>query len=226
MTQFRPGGEEPLERGEIQSQEGSKEKVAFYFNPKEITIDKKVPWKPHEHTEGDAPTLEFTAAQPKTLNCELMFDTFEDAEDVHGKFISKLEQFALIDSSKKRPPLLTFTWGSKFPVFKGVIEGLNVKYTLFLPDGTPCRATVTLTMKQANKLLNKKEAEAANKKAAQKKGTTTQGGERADQVAENSGHGAENTRQAMEQNNVDNPQNIPPGTNVQGPAPGGSRGRR
>jgi hypothetical protein len=118
---------------------------------------------------------------------------------------------------------LTLTWGSKFPVFKGVIESMNVKYTLFMPDGTPCRATVNLKMKQANKLLNKKEAETANKKAAQKKGTTTQGGERADQVAENSGHGAANQRQMAADNNLDNPGNIPPGTTVQGPAPGGSR---
>lgn len=226
MSQNRPGGDEQLIRGEIQSTEGSKDKVGFYFNPKEITIDKVVPWQAHKHTEGDAPTLEFTAAQPKTLACELMFDAFEEAEDVHAKYISKLEQFALIDSSKKRPPLLTFVWGSNFPVFKGVIENINVKYTLFLPDGTPCRASVNLKMKQADKLLNKKEAEAANKKAAQKKGTTTQGGERADQVAENSGHGAENTRQMAADNNIDNPQSIPPGTNVQGPAPGGSRGRR
>jgi hypothetical protein len=115
----------------------------------------------------------------------------------------------------KRPPLLTFTWGSKFPVFKGVIENLSVKYTLFLPDGTPCRATVNLKMKQANKLLNKKEAETANKKAAEKKGTTTKGGERADEVAENTGDGAENYKKTMDANNVDDPANIPPGSKMQ-----------
>lgn len=228
MTQFRPGGDEALERGEIQSTEGSKEKVKFYFNPKEITIDKQVPWQTHKHTEGDAPTLEFTAAQPKTLACELMFDAFEEpgdlaAKDVHAKYISKLEQFALIDSSKKRPPLLTFTWGAKFPVFKGVIENMNVKYTLFLPDGTPCRATVNLKMKQANKLLNKKEAETANKKAEQKKGTTTQGGERADQATANAGGEPEQTREYMAANNVENPANIPAGTPIRQPPRGGRR---
>lgn len=55
-----------------------------------------------------------------------------------------------------RPPLVTFTWGG-LQVFEGVIESLNVKYTMFLPDGTPTRATVTLRMKEAGALLNKKE---------------------------------------------------------------------
>jgi hypothetical protein len=214
---YVPGGTTALVKGELASTEGAKTKVAFYFNPKEITIDKPVPWQKHKNVEGDNPTLEFTAAEPKTLACELMFDMFEERGDVHAKYISQLEKMALVDTSVKRPPLLTFTWGANFPVFKGVIEKLNVKYTLFLPDGTPCRATVQLTMKQANKLLNKKEAEAANKRAEQNQGTTTQGGERADQVAENSGHGAANTRQMASQNNMDNPQSIPPGTNVQGP---------
>jgi hypothetical protein len=214
---YVPGGTTALVKGELASTEGDKTKVAFYFNPKEITIDKPVPWQKHKNVEGDAPTLEFTAAEPKTLACELMFDMFEERGDVHAKYISNLEKMALVNDSVKRPPLLTFTWGSNFPVFKGVIEDLNVKYTLFLPDGTPCRATVQLKMKQANKLLNKKEAEAANKKAEQAQGTTTQGGERADQVAENSGHGAENTREMASQNNIDNPNNIPAGTNVQGP---------
>jgi hypothetical protein len=212
---YIPGGTEALVKGEIASTEGAKTKVAFYFNPKEITIDKPVPWQKHKNVEGDQPTLEFTAAEPKTLACELMFDMFEERGDVHAKYISELEKLALVDANVKRPPLLTFTWGSKFPLFKGVIENLSVKYTLFLPDGTPCRATVNLKMKQANKLLNKKEAEVANKKAAQKKGTTTQGGERPDQVAEKTGDGAENWKDTYSANNQDNPTQTAPGTDMQ-----------
>lgn len=47
------------------------------FNPKEIAVDKSVPWQKHKNTEGDSPTLEFTAGEPKTMNAELMFDTYE-----------------------------------------------------------------------------------------------------------------------------------------------------
>jgi hypothetical protein len=47
------------------------------------------------------------------------------------------------------------------PVFKGVVEQLTTKYTMFLPDGTPVRATVSLRMRQAGKLLNQSESAAA-----------------------------------------------------------------
>jgi hypothetical protein len=40
-----------------------------------------------------------------------------------------------------------FKWGN-FPPFKGVIEQLSVKYTMFFPDGTPCRATATVKLKE------------------------------------------------------------------------------
>ena len=62
-----------------------------------------------------------------------------------------------------------FYWDGQ-PTFKGVVESLAVKYTLFLPDGTPTRATVSLKMRQANRVLNKGEAkEADNKSSGDKK---------------------------------------------------------
>jgi hypothetical protein len=189
MPNYAPGDPQKLEKAQIAACEPPNTEIEVYFNPKEITIDKPVPWQKHKNVEGDAPTLEFTAAEPKTLSCELMFDMFEERGDVYETYISQLETLALIDDTHKRPPLCTFTWGSKMPnggggarVFKGVVESLNVKYTLFLPDGTPCRATVTLKMKQAERLLNKQEAKEANKKKKQKQQQPT-GGNVADGAA-------------------------------------------
>jgi hypothetical protein len=172
---FAPGDTRPLAKAEIRNSE-TNDAVECYFNPKEINTDKPVQWNLHKNSELDEATLEFTTAQPQTMQVELMFDCFEAEEladrDVYKKYISRLEKFALVQDDKKRPPMVTFTWGSAMPVFKGVIEDLNVKYTLFLPDGTPARATVNVKFKRAKKLMNKKEAEAANKKAAQQQGKT------------------------------------------------------
>jgi len=119
------------------------------FNPKEIGIDKSVPWEKHRASEGDSPTLEFTGAEPKTLNVELLFDLFETGGNVHDVFVQKLEQLALVNADKKRPPMVLVVWGGNFPAFTGVIESVSVKYTLFLPDGTPVRATMNVSFKQA-----------------------------------------------------------------------------
>jgi hypothetical protein len=215
---FYPGDTGQLTKAQLQATEGANtDAIDVYFNPKEITIDKQVPWQVHKNSEGDAPTLEFTAGSPKELTCELMFDMFEDKGDVYATYVSKLENLALIDSDLNRPPLCTFTWGSNLPVFKGVIEDLNVKYTLFLPDGTPSRCTVNIKMKQAETLMNKQEAADANKAAAsQQKGTTPPAGQRMDTTAQQVGDGS-NARATASRNGVDDMANPPAGQTYQGP---------
>jgi hypothetical protein len=59
-----------------------------------------------------------------------------------------------------RAPMIV--WG-KVLEFKGVVESLNVRYTLFLPDGKPTRATITLKMKEASRVMNKGENEEADR---------------------------------------------------------------
>jgi hypothetical protein len=130
------------------------------FNPTEITIDKPVPWRKHKSSEADAPTLEFTAAEPRTLHAELLFDTFEAGTSVQTD-LAPLEGLASVDPTRKRPPLVLFQWGSAFPAFSGVIESIGVKYTLFLPDGTPVRATAAITVKEAASVRVKKGASAS-----------------------------------------------------------------
>jgi len=221
---FAPGDTRPLEKAKIQNEE-TKESVECYFNPKELTYDKAIQYQQHKNQEQDESELEFTSAQPQTMNFEVLFDCFEAKEladrDVYKKYISKLETFAMVMEDKKRPPMITFTWGSALPVFKGVIEKLNVKYTLFLPDGTPARATVQINAKRAKRVLNKKEAEAANKKAAQQKGQTVQQGQskRPDNVAASNndpgGH-----RATLERNNSDDG-TLKTGSVASGPRPKG-----
>ncbi|HEX4999231.1 MAG TPA: hypothetical protein VFY29_13475 [Terriglobia bacterium] len=134
----------------IQALEGESIQVQVQFNPKEITIDKPVPWQKHKNSKGDTPTLEFTDAEPRTLAVELLFDVCETNADVRAAYVGKLEKLSLINEGLGRPPLVSFTWGNAFPGFKSVIENFNTRYTLFLPDGTPCRATVNLRFKEAS----------------------------------------------------------------------------
>jgi Contractile injection system tube protein len=205
---FAPGDSRPLEKAKIQN-EDTKESVECYFNPKELTYDKAITYQQHKNQEQDDSELEFTASNPQTMSFEVLFDCFEAKEladrDVYKKYISKLETFAKVMEDKKRPPMITFTWGSALPVFKGVIEKLNVKYTLFLPDGAPTRATVQINAKAGKKVLNKKEAEAANKKMAQQKGKQTRQGD------------PPMDRKTAEANNIDNPLAVKPGTTVYSP---------
>jgi len=132
------------------------QQVEAYFNPKEVSIDKKVSWNKHKSTKANNPMLEFTDGEPKNFSCELLFDGYETKTNVHAKYVKVLDEFTKIIPAKKRPPMCIFLWG-KFPGFMGVLESLSAKYTMFLHDGTPVRATVTIKMTEAEKLAGKKE---------------------------------------------------------------------
>ncbi len=174
MTSFMPGDESKLVKAQIAATEGSyKDPIEVYFNPKELTLDKPVKWSPHKGSKDDSPTLEFTQGEAMTMTVELLFDMFEVKGDVYAEYVSKLEKLVFIDSALKRPPLCTFTWGSKMPVFRGVIEDMNVKYTLFLPDGTPTRCTATLKWKQSNSLLLKDDGKKTPSSAGKRGGSPT-----------------------------------------------------
>jgi hypothetical protein len=174
---FMPGDPTALVKAKISAIDGPKTVIDAWFNPKELTFDKQVPWQKHKNTEGDKPQLEFSASEPMMFNCELMFDLFEKKGDVYGTYIKQLQTLVLVDNSLGRPPMCLFTWGSALPSFQGVVEDLNVKYTLFLPDGTPTRATVQLKMKQADSAKTKAQADAEAKKASQTPGAPATAGQ-------------------------------------------------
>ena len=121
--------------------------------------------------------------------------------------IDVLHEFCYVDSTiGTRPPLCRFVWGS-MGEFKGVVESVGVKYTLFMPDGSPVRATVQLKMKQADKALSKDEAKKDSDAATKsKKGATIQDGPggRPDAFAAAAGlTGPGSHRRVMEMNSVD-----------------------
>ena len=58
-----------------------------YYNPKEISVDRSVPWNKHKLSKGDTHVLEFTNAEPMTLSFELFFDTYETKGNVYTEYV-------------------------------------------------------------------------------------------------------------------------------------------
>lgn len=129
------------------------------FNPKEVSIDKSVPWSKHKNSKTDQPHLEFTGAEPMTMSFELLFDGAEKGDDGDVKpMVEKLLTLAKIYGSEKRPHRIQVLWGSagKLPEFTGVIESVGTKFQMFTAAGTPVRATCTIKCKQATQWSFKK----------------------------------------------------------------------
>ena len=124
--------------------------VTASLNPKQFQVDKTVPWSKQVTNQNDAPALEFTHAEPKNLSVELLFDTYQDGGSVKSKFIDPLEVMTQVVAGLGHPPQVLFQWGSF--KFYGAIESLSVSYTMFREDGTPCRATANIKMKEAERV--------------------------------------------------------------------------
>ncbi len=81
-----------------------------YFNPKEMSVDKSVPWQKHKNAEGDEPTLEFTAAEPKKMAVDLMFDSYEKGATVGdgAKLGGRISEMTIpeMDGSSKEPAVM------------------------------------------------------------------------------------------------------------------------
>src|ERR1041385_3742124 len=156
--------------------EGPKHEVIAQYNPKELQVDKPVPWSKHnmankQEAKSDRGEihLEFTGAESRSMQVELLFDGYEQKKSIADQ-VAELEKMASVmepssgTEDKRRPPLCVVTWGTNgLPSFRCVIESLSTKYTLFDRQGTPLRATCTVKLKEATK-LSTKDAEHQDKK--------------------------------------------------------------
>ncbi len=94
-------------------------------------------------------------APPKRLSGDLVFDTSKERIDVR-KRIAELQSLTQTDGKLRRPPVVKLVWGGgeNGQTFHGVIESIRIRYTMFLADGTPCRATTTIHMRESQRCFD------------------------------------------------------------------------
>lgn len=146
-------------------------KVEALFNPNEISISRSVRWQQKKvASQGGSGQYynkqqEFREVEAATLSIELFFDTYEsrdrmswkraattllaptnpfqksDASDVRA-CTDAIAKLAEVDRELHRPPICHLGWGT-FDIFYGVLTEVNQRFTMFLADGTPVRATLS-----------------------------------------------------------------------------------
>lgn len=129
--------------------------IEFMFNPTELVFEGGVETSesPGARTEDKGtPKVSFShvKANKVTIN-KILFDTYEDGEDVVKQYIEKFRKSVEFVKGKERPPIYQFMWGKQVYLRRCFIDQLNYKLTMFLPDGTPVRAVIdSLTLKEAD----------------------------------------------------------------------------
>lgn len=155
-----------LEKLKITPQSPSKLlEITVPFNPRDYSVSKSVQWpqqnygfsnssEGHADRKKNAPGLTFGGGESRVLSLELFFDTTEETNPLNAdvrKLTNLLVALTRIEPHQGRPPVCKVDWGqspagnnSDFP-FTGVVGHLNQQFTLFRSDGTPVRASVSLS---------------------------------------------------------------------------------
>ena len=133
----------PLEKAIITPEDG--ESIPVLFNPTQYSLDKGNQIAEIGIPGLGAPILQYVRGNTQTLTMELFFDTYEQQTDVR-KHTKKIYGLLGIESATHVPPICTFTWGNFN--FRCVLERVGGRFTLFLADGTPVRATLNVTFKE------------------------------------------------------------------------------
>jgi nucleoid-associated protein YgaU len=133
----------------------TQEKLIVRFNPEEYSLNRDNNFAQAAIPGRSAPLLQFTHGNLRTLEMELLFDTYEEQRDVREE-TGKLIRFLDINPETHAPPILLFVWGSLR--FQCVLARANQKFILFLPNGNPVRARVQVSFSEfTNSSLEAKE---------------------------------------------------------------------
>lgn len=199
--------------------------LRFRYNPTEYTVTKAARWNrpPTRGAESSTPP-EFTGSEPTTIGMEIFLDAFEEPAGDVSMDIDTLIAWTRptpvsIARGLARPPLLRFVWGSNpvLQAFQGYLKNVQVRYTMFRADGTPIRATATISLEEVTEEV-----------AGQNPTSGTREGRRAHVVSEGESLQsiayAEYGRAALwrglaDLNGIDDPLRLAPGTELLLPTP-------
>ena len=130
--------------------------ITVLFNPTEYSIDRSNAYKATPIPGLTSPILHFVNGEADQLSMELFLDDYTDPEgptslrqkekDPVAKRLKALAGLLNIDRDLHAPSPVRFNWGPM--EFKAIVEKLGRKVTKFHPDGTPARATISISFKE------------------------------------------------------------------------------
>ena len=190
--------------------------IIVLFNPTEYTRERANAFKSTPIPGLASPLIQFVNGEADTLSMELFLDDYTDPKPIDPRGpvqpvyerVQAIAALLEIDRDIHAPPPVRFKWG---PIrFEAVIEKLSQKYTLFRPDGTPARATLSVTFKEylpIDRQLREPRRESADKtKRRQLDGATDIW-----LLAAREYRDPREWRRIAEANDVDNPWRLGPG---------------
>lgn len=193
------------------------EHISVMYNPEELRLEQGNVVAEVGIPGRGAPPVQYVRGKGRSLNMELFFDTYEEPgqPDVRT-FTSRVVHLLDPLPQTGAPPILMFVLGQLH--FQCVLVDAGQRYTMFLRDGTPVRATLTMRFQEYVRV----EFEVTHGFFAGPPTlhTIAQGETLSGLAADYLGDPTA-WRRIAEANKIDDPLNLPPGLSLV--VPGGSR---
>ncbi|CAG7638807.1 hypothetical protein PAESOLCIP111_03979 [Paenibacillus solanacearum] len=189
------------------------ERVDVLFNPSEYALNASNQYAWQRIPGLNQPIAQFVSGEATTLSMELFFDTYEVQRDVrsHTSLITGLLE---VDKDLHAPPQCKFVWGTL--QFKGIVESVSQRYTMFLESGIPVRATLNVTFK-AVQSIKEQFTHIPRQSADRTKQRTVKQGEQLWQIAAEEYEDPGLWREIARANAGLNPKRLEPGTMIKIP---------
>jgi nucleoid-associated protein YgaU len=188
--------------------------IVAMYNPISLTLSTSISWPNQLAAKRDCPEQQYVGADPSTLSIDLFFDTYDSPRQIKQDvrdYTNKLLELTRVQGDKHRPPICQLSWGKVDRFFQGVLQQMERRYTLFMEDGTPVRATVRCTFKQWR--TNQEDFAKQNLLSADvAKLWVLKQGETLASIAAREYGDARKWRPIAEANGIDNPMDLRPGT--------------
>jgi hypothetical protein len=191
--------------------------VECMFNPKEMTITRSNQFGEENPKGYQSSVHQFGGGKSRTLTMDLFFDTYEKQEDVRI-YTDKItgcddegrpeKGLMDIDSDQHTPPICIFTWGTFN--FHCIIQSVTKKFTMFLPNGTPVRATLSVTLLESRD-IDKQVKEMDTHSSDLTKSWVVSEGDSLWEIAAKEYGRPEDWRLIAKKNNIENPRFLTPG---------------
>jgi nucleoid-associated protein YgaU len=202
---------------------GTIARIRFQFNPNRLSLTKSTEWrrKPARMAPESA-MPEFVGSGPRSLSLEMFLDATATHDDSVERQVEALMKACVptpksLSAKKPASPWVRFEWGTaRTTSFDGVLSNLSITYSLFDVDGTPLRATCSLSISEATI-----DVPGQNPTSGAREATRTHqvvAGDSLAQIAWREYGDATAWRLIAEANDIDDPMRLFPGSDLLVPA--------
>lgn len=207
----------PLDEGK--NNPAVKDGFTVQFNPETISISKGNHFTHKTEIGGDVPKVLFSGGKSGIITLDLLFDSTDTGKDVRELYSTLLElartQPPPDQDKNSQPAHVRVIWGNFYNTnagteFLAVIEEVTQSFSFFKPDGTPLRANVSVTLREAKDPKDKAPTNPTSRSEVRRTWVVERG-QRLDYIAFRAYGATSAWRHIAESNNILNPLSIRPG---------------